>query len=232
MKIAICDDEKLFLNKLYEYLCQEQDCTVECFTDPGVLLKHYEDGERFDVIFLDIKMRTLNGISLARKIRNFDAHVIIVFLTAYLEYAPAGYKVSAFRYLLKPISSKDIALVMKDIRHELRLSHKLMLKTPQCEMVLRSDDIIYLKADDKEITLYYSNDSLELHKSLNELAAQLPSELFFRIHRKYIVNLSHVREFDEKQLTLDCGTTLPISRRNFREFRNALNLYIEGGLLR
>lgn len=232
MKIAICDDEKIFLNKLYEYLWQEQDCTVECFTDPAILLRQYEEGERFDVIFLDIKMKRLNGISLARRIRSFDTHVIIVFLTAYLEYAPAGYKVSAFRYLLKPISSKDITLVMKDIRRELKYSHKLMLKTPQCEMVLHSEDIVYLKADDKEITLYYSNDSLELHKSLNEFAALLPSELFFRIHRKYIVNLGHVREFDEKQLTLDCGITLPISRRNYREFRKALNLYIEGGLHR
>ncbi len=232
MKIAICDDEKIFVNKLCEYLWQESDCTVECFTNPAALLKQYEEGERFDVVFLDIKMRTLNGISLARRIRNYDAHIIIVFLTAYLEYAPDGYKVNAFRYLLKPVSAKEISLVMKDIRQHLKQSHKLVLKTPQNEIILHCEDIIYLQANDKEITLYYLNKSLEIHKSLNEFATQLPSEFFFRIHRKYIVNLSHVREFDEKQLTLDCGCTLPISRRNYREFRNALNQYIEGGLHR
>lgn len=231
MKIAICDDEKIFTKRIYNYLWQQPDCCVECFLSPSALLEKYETGERYDVLFLDVLMKPINGISLAKKIRNYDTHVIIIFLTAYIEYAPTGYEVNAFRYLLKPISQNDIFQVMKDIRTELKNSPKILLKIPQCELVLRAESIYYLETNDKETIVYCDKDNLAIRKSLNELENLLPTSLFSRIHRKYIVNLSHVGEFDEKQVTLDCGQTLPLSRRKSRKFREALETYIEGGLL-
>lgn len=230
MKIAICDDEKIFVKKIHDYLWQQSDCSVDCFLSPSALLDRYEAGERYDVLFLDVLMKPLNGISLAQKIRNYDSDVIIIFLTAYIEYAPAGYEVNAFRYLLKPVSAKDIFQIMKDIRHELGNMSKIIFNTAQCELILHTKDILYLEANDKETTVHCEHDSFEIRKGLNELATQLPAFYFFRIHRKYIANLAHVREFDEKQLTLDCGQTLPISRRNSRNFRDAIETYIEGGL--
>lgn len=230
MKIAICDDEKVFVNKIYNYLCLQPDCCVERFLTPSALLRKYETGERYDVLFLDILMKPMDGISLSRAIRYHDPHAIIVFLTAYLEYAPAGYEVNAFRYLLKPITKRDLLQVMKDIRHELESSHKVLFRTPQSELILHTGDILYLEANDKETTISSDKGTFVLHKGLNELSAQLSSSLFFRIHRKYIVNLSRVREFTGTHLTLDSGYTLPVSRRNSRAFRNTLKTYIEGGL--
>lgn len=230
MKIAICDDEKNFVKKIYEYLRQQPDCTVECFLSPSVLLKKYEAGEQYDVLFLDVLMKPINGMSLAKRIRNYDSRAIIVFLTAYVEYAPAGYEVNAFRYLLKPISVNDLLLVMKDIRYQLTNSFKVLLKTPQCELIVHTDDILYLEANNKDSTVFYETDSVTLRKGLNELSSLFPPTLFFRIHRKYVVNLSRVRELDEDHVTLDCGKTLPVSRRKSREFRDALQTYIEGGL--
>lgn len=229
MKIAICDNEEIFVKKLYEYLWQQPDCSVQCFTSPSTLLQSYEGGERYDVLFLDILMKPFSGLSLSRKIRSYDSRVIIVFLTAYLEYAPAGYEVNAFRYLLKPVSQNDISQLMTEIRREFAVSRKLLLKTPQCELILNTEDILYFETNDKETTIYYEKDTFEVRRGLNELAAQLPPSLFFRIHRKYIVNLAHVREFDEKQLTLDSGHTLSVSRRKSQAFRKALEAYIEGG---
>ena len=230
MKIAICDDEKNFVKKIYEYLRQQPDCTVECFLSPSVLLKKYEAGEQYDVLFLDVLMKPINGMSLAKRIRNYDSRAIIVFLTAYVEYAPAGYEVNAFRYLLKPISVNDLLLVMKDIRYQLTNSFKVLLKTPQCELIVHTDDILYLEANNKDSTVFYETDSVTLRKGLNEVSSLFPPTLFFRIHRKYVVNLSRVRELDEDHVTLDCGKTLPVSRRKSREFRDALQTYIEGGL--
>jgi len=230
MKIAICDDEKNFVKKIYEYLRQQPDCTVECFLSPSALLKKYEAGEQYDVLFLDVLMKPINGMSLAKKIRNYDSRAIIVFLTAYVEYAPAGYEVNAFRYLLKPISLNDLLQVMKDIRYQLTNSFKVLLKTPQCELIVHTDDILYLEANNKDSTVFYETDSVTLRKGLNELSSLFPPTLFFRIHRKYVVNLSRVRELDEEHVTLDCGKTLPVSRRKSREFRDALQTYIEGGL--
>lgn len=229
MKIAICDDEQILVKKLYDYV-KQHDCNIECFLSPLELLDKYRNGGSFDAIFLDIKMEPMDGIALAREIRNYDKHAVLVFLTAYPEYAPSGYEVRAFRYLLKPIDKAAISKVMREIRQELLEHRKILIRTAECEFLLQEEDIHYIEANNKDCTIYYEMDTIILRKGLNDLEELFSAEHFFRIHRKYLVNLTHIREFDETHLTLDCGKTLPISRRKSQNFRTALEAYIEGGL--
>lgn len=231
MKIAICDDEEVFTRKIYQLLWQEHDCIVECFLSPEELLKKYAAGERYDVLFLDILMSPISGMELARKIREWDKYAILIFITAYLEYAPEGYEVNAFRYLLKPVAENDLHLIMADIRKKLEDSAQtLLFKTPECNLLLHIPEILYLEAANKETLLHCRDDVITLRKSLNELEQLLPETFFFRIHRKFLVNLSHVREYDALRLTLDSRQTLPVSRRKSREFGHALKTYIEGDI--
>ena len=231
MRIAICDDEELFVNKIYHYLWQEHDCTVECFRSPVELLNKYTAGERYDVLFLDILMSPISGMDLAKKIREWDKYAVLVFITSCLEYAPEGYEVNAFRYLLKPVAENDLRNIMAQIRKILEdSSQTLLLKTPECNLLLHIPEILYLETANKETILHCRDDVITLRKSLNELEAQLPGAFFFRIHRKYLINLSHVREYDTQRLTLDNRQTLPISRRKSREFSLALKNYIEGDI--
>ena len=72
MKIAVCDDEKIFIDKIYKYLWEQHDCSVECFESPLELLEKYRAGGRYDVLFLDIIMEPVNGIELSRKIRHLS----------------------------------------------------------------------------------------------------------------------------------------------------------------
>ncbi|MCM1216912.1 MAG: LytTR family DNA-binding domain-containing protein [Lachnospiraceae bacterium] len=227
MKIAICDDEPIFLKRMYGYLWQQPDCVVECFLSPDTLLHNYKSGERYDVVFLDIVMPPVNGIDLAKAIREYDEYVILVFFTAYLEYAPAGYEVNAFRYLLKPVTEDDMLRTIKDIRVKLE-NASLLVRTPECDLLLHIQDLQHLEADNKNTILFYKGDMITLRKGLNELETLLPASFFFRIHRKYIINLAYVREFDEAHVTLDSGRTFPVSRRNIKEFRHAIKAYIEG----
>ena len=230
MKIAICDDEKIFVEKLKEYVWQEMDCTVDCFLSPLKLLEKYEAGSFYDVIFLDIKMKPMNGIELAQRLRSYDKHTAIIFLTAYAEYAPAGYEVRAFRYLLKPITKETVSQVMHELRRDLSEYQKILIKTPECTLLLHLNDIFYIEANNKDCIIHCLKETIMLRKGLVELEAQLSTNCFFRIHRKYLINLAHVREFDELHLTLENGHTLPISRRKNNSFRKAFDNYIEGGL--
>lgn len=159
MKIAICDDETVFVNQINEYLWQQSDCTTQSFLSPTELLNQYAAGQRFDVVFLDILMEPMNGIEVAERIREYDKDVMLIFLTAYLEYAPAGYNVNAFRYLLKPITTEDLAHVMEEIHHEFRQTHRILIKTPECELLLNVMDIYYAETSDKETTIFYNDDA-------------------------------------------------------------------------
>lgn len=231
MKIAVCDDEELFIRKIYQFLWQQPDCVVECFRSSAKLLERYTAGERYDVLFLDILMSPISGMELARKIREFDHYAILIFMTAYVEYAPEGYEVDAFRYLLKPVKEEDISLVMREVRKKLGDSaHTLLLKTSECNLLLRISEVLYLEVANKETILHCRDDTITLRKSLNELEELLPTAFFFRIHRKFLVNLSHVREYDTLRLTLDSRQTLPVSRRKSREFNLAIRTYIEGDI--
>ena len=120
--------------------------------------------------------------------------------------------------------------VMEAVRKELEGESTLWIRTAECELLLHTREIQYLEADDKDAILYYMEDKIRLRRGLKELETQLSPFFFFRVHRKYLVNLAHVREFDEERLTLDCGRSIPISRRKSREFRHALGAYIDGGL--
>lgn len=230
MKIAICDDEQIFVTKLHKYLWSQTDCSVDCFLSPLELLSKYEAGIFYDVVFLDILMEPMNGITLAHKLREYDKNTAIIFLTAYGQYAPEGYEVRAFRYLLKPITRESVLKVMQELRSEWQEYKKILIKTTECEFLLSLQDIYYVEANNKDCIIYYNSDRLSIRRGLTDLETLFPKASFYRIHRKYLVNLAHVREFDETRLTLDSNQTLPISRRRSFPFRNALERYIEGGL--
>ena len=104
MKIAICDDNQAFSKHLYgklvNYLAQiDKQCQCEIFTTPASLIA--ADLTATHVIFLDVDMPGMNGIDVARKLRITYPDIFIVFVTGWIKYAPAGYCVNAFRYLLK-----------------------------------------------------------------------------------------------------------------------------------
>ena len=122
MKIAICDDEPVFLKRIYDYLWQP-DCCVDCFSSPLSLLESYASGTRYDVLFLDVLMSPINGIELAKKDQGIRPFCHFGVFTVCLDYAPSGYEVSAFRYLLKPVTKEALFRVMKDIYAKFEDSH-------------------------------------------------------------------------------------------------------------
>ena len=228
MRIAICDDEACFVETIYQYLWDEQHCTIDTYLNPEQLLAQYESGVFYDIIFCDILMEPINGIELARKIRTFDENVILVYLSSNLDYAPLGYEVRAFRYLLKPIQKESLHSVMNDIYQEQKIQNKLLFETPYGSILIPENSIQYIEVSDKEVEIFYDNDSLCIKKGLNELESTLTSPYFFRIHRKYMVHLNHVTEYDNTKVTMDCSKTLPISRRKSKEFRETMNCFIKG----
>lgn len=231
MKIAICDDEACFVETIYQYLWDEQNCTIDTFLSSEEIWAQYQNGTRYDVIFCDIIMESINGIELARKIRTLDKDVILVYLTSNLDYAPLGYEVRAFRYLLKPIQRETLNSVMNDIRNELKKEKKLLFETPIGSILIFENTIKYIEVSDKEIQIFYNNDSFYIRKGLNEVEDILTAQFFFRIHRKYLIHLDHVLEYDNSKVTLDCGRTLPISRRRSKLFRNTMDAFIKGEYL-
>lgn len=204
MRIAICDDEEIFNRQTVELintmLNKPTDCKIITCLSGEELLNKYE-AERFDIIFLDIEMGGINGMNAARKIRKIDENVIIVFLTSYQEFAPDGYEVNAYRYLIKNQPEYIYKKQFKSIFEEYSQKHKCFMITERNNKVcIRLKDICFFEVVNKRITVHTITNSYEYTGKLSDVEEQLQNDDFFiRTHKSYIVNIAQVdtiRSFD------------------------------------
>lgn len=240
LHIAICDDETEQLEELRSYLeplREKENLSIETYISATELMDSLEqrklEGLNLPkIIFIDIVMQEMNGIDLAKRIRNIAPDSYLIFITAYAEYAIQGYEAKAFRYMLKPVTKGQIETVIKEIQGEINKNRKLMLKSANGEFVVNLEDIIYLCAEDKYTVLYTNDRHFVDRTSLNRYEELLGPYGFCRIHRKYIINTIYHKCITKRNVILIDGRELPISYRREKEYRKMLFREIEGEILK
>lgn len=228
--IAICDDEPEQLEQMRCICCnvmQLPDDMVALYRS-GVAMdealrsgKLFCDGARL-VAFLDIEMDGLDGVQLGRNIHELMPESVVVFITAHPEYAIRGYEARAFRYLLKPLTQTSVEKVMDEIRREFSENKSIKLKLSGFEKPICLEDIVYISAEDKYAIIYTADGHITARDSLGELERELEEHGFFRIHRKYLVNMRYHRELCRGKLILSDGNVLPVSRRRENMYRDKI----------
>ena len=232
MRIAVCDDEEIFLNMI----CQEIDefyrsldiCCIP-FSDGSELVSTYEKGQCFDAIFLDIEMKQLDGMKTAEKIRSFSQDVPIVFLTSHTEMAMDGYEVGAFRFLKKPTDRQKLRQTLKDIQGIYRKKKPIVLKEKGNEYFLSPDDIISAESEDNMVNFVTAQKEYRVRIKMTEVMKLFSDydSCFCRIHRCSIIHLGHVVSCTEKEVRLDNGNILPISKSYSSDFKKKLFEYVK-----
>lgn len=233
MKIAVCDDEKQFIDEicsLLETWAIKHDIRLSLFRfTNGDDLIYAHRSKCMDLIFLDVIMPLLNGMETARELRCGDTAVPIIFLTSAREFAIESYEVRAFHYLLKPVDVKKLFSILDDFLKKFCLpEHTFTAKTAEgfCKITLA--DIDYLEAQNKHVLVYLSNGRIikisEQFSKCEEICSA--DSGFYRCHRSYIVNLNHVEQFSKTSLTTICHATIPISRSSYAAFKEAYFLHM------
>ena len=209
-KIAICDDEPLHIDKIRSILLDEE---TDNYTKPANLLNAITAGKRYDVLFLDIMMPEIDGISLARELRELDEDMLIVFITSKIEFIQTGYEVKAFRYLLKDQIDTGLPKIWKDIEKELldRADTYFTYEFERKTYRYPCRDILYLESNLRRIILHTNRDTAALYGKLDDLAIKYP--MFVRIHKSFLVNRRHIRSISAGMVVLSNGDVLPISRK-------------------
>lgn len=209
-KIAICDDEPLHIDKIRSILLDEE---TDNYTKPVNLLNAITAGKRYDVLFLDIMMPEIDGISLARELRELDEDMLIVFITSKIEFMQTGYEVKAFRYLLKDQIDTGLPKIWKDIEKELlnRADTYFTYEFERKTYRYPCRDILYLESNLRRIILHTNRDTATLYGKLDDLAIKYP--MFVRIHKSFLVNRRHLRSISAGMVVLSNGDVLSISRK-------------------
>lgn len=212
-RIAVCDDEDICINRIRNILL---DCEIRKYTDSRTLLKAVEEGEEFDALFLDIAMPELDGMSLAREIRELDQDVIIIFITGRIEFMQAGYEVRAFRYLLKEQLDEGLPAVWADIEKELadKQDQYFVFDFDRQTYRYACKDIMYFESNLRRVVLHARSGTAVLYGNLDGIEAAHP--VFVRIHKSYLVNPRHIRAVSGCAVATVSGEILPVSRR-YRE---------------
>ncbi len=220
LKIAICDDEVIFIDMYKKVIKKIQDehqynldiHTYRCGEDLIDDMIIHE--KQFDLIFLDIVMGTLNGIETAREIRKMSQMVPIVFLTSSKEYALDSYEIRAFNYIMKNSSQLEAQMLEAIVAC---CQKKVTYITIQNKFIIEKidvNDIVYIESNRRKIIVKTKSDMYETYEKLDTIFAKLSPFGFVRTHRSYIVNLAYIQKITPKEIMTIFGDSVIVSRSN------------------
>jgi len=233
IKLAICDDEQSeteYITSLVQSWATKSTLTVELYTfdSSESFLFAYDADKSFDILLLDIQMKQMDGVELAKKLRASGAQMQIVFITGFPDFIAEGYDVSALHYLMKPVSEEKLMEVL-DRAVQLLGAKKtsLLLKTENGQVRAFCDDITYVEAFAHNVVVYTTSEVIEVKESISTLETAFAKD-FCRVHRSYIVGLRHIRQISKAVVILDDGTKIPLSRRRYDTLNQAFISYHKG----
>lgn len=230
IKIAIVEDSKGCAQELKGYIRQYEQENDETFQ-----ITVFEDGEDivtnykavYDIILMDIEMQFMDGMTAAKKIREMDGEVAIIFITNMPQYAIHGYAVNALDYVLKPISyfafSQRLARVISCIRKKTR--NYLVIRVKGGSKRIATDDIYYVESQGHVLTVYSKSGMDVTSGTMKEMEEKLEQFHFCRCNNGYLVNLEHVDSIQNNSVIIG-ESSLPISRPRKKIFQQTLAAYI------
>ncbi len=228
LRIAVCDDEKSmgeYLKQLIERrLSCKKDCQVEIFSSGKELL---EAGKDFDIFFLDIDLKDMSGIDMAKKLRQ-ESEAVIVFVTALKEYVFDAFDVQAFQYLLKPIDEEKFFRVLDLAIEEcrpVRQAEPLVIRVKGIHRNIPRGEILYAENDARKVVLHLKEEQVSYYAKMSELE-EILGEQFFRCHRGYLVNLGAVKGYDTGNIQLKNGETILMAKQKYSAFVNSYMEYL------
>lgn len=228
-RLAICDDERADVVYLQSFLEKWAENTrtalkIECYPSAEAFLFQYEEDRAFDLLLLDIEMGEMSGVELARKIRQENRAVQIIFITGYMEYIAEGYDVEALHYLLKPVTAEKLYAVLDRAAERLKAKEKALCLVLLGTVVrIPFHEIRYLEVQRNYVTVF-GEEAYTVKKTLSELEEEL-DESFCRTGRSYIVNLRFVKKITRTQVILRDGKELPLSRNFYEKINRAMIQY-------
>jgi two-component system, LytTR family, response regulator len=241
-QVLVVDDEPLAREAVVSLVRRDSEIAIVAECGDGLRARQMIDETKPDILFLDMEMPGLNGVQLAEQLQ--DGGPVVVFITAFSQYAVEAFELAATDYVLKPFSDErffealgrakrrvrerrlgELAHQMAGVAAELQQSEpssgsprhlqRLSIRQGERTVVLRTEEIVWIEAQDYCITVHSTRGNHLVRASLASLEGRLAPDMFVRTHRMAIVNLQHVRETQDRdglRLVLSEGSQVGVSR--------------------
>ena len=225
-KIAICDDcdvDRQYISNMVTLWGERSGYIVHIdrFSSAENFLFHYAEESDYDILLLDIEMGTMDGVTMAKKLRKENDTVQIVFITGYSDYILEGYEVAALHYLMKPVKEEKLCAVLDRATQKLAKNEKVLNFEVGGEMVrVPIYQIRYADVFGNYVTIHASSD-VTVKMTLSDLEKQLDKR-FYRAGRSCIVNLILISRVTKAAIKLSDGTTIPLPRGAYDGINRAI----------
>lgn len=219
INVAICDDDIAitgYIESMLRNIAKKNAIPIETevFGEGEHLVKEVENGNYFDIIFLDIEMGCDNGITVARKIRETDKNVLINYVTSHESYMRESFSVRPFRFLVKPVEEEQMIDCFKAAFEEISNADSYFRYSYQrlnCKIPIR--DILYFESRKRKVYIVTEKETFEFYGKLNEIEECLRASkgIFFRIHQSFLINYKYIKGLTYDFAIMDNGKRLSIS---------------------
>lgn len=234
LKIAICDDEKSICNQLEEILGELEKgflekLEIDVFYSGEELCIYLNKNKYYDIVFLDIELKTMNGVKVGQVIREdmLNETTQIIYISGKESYAMELFKVRPLDFIIKPFDYEKIKriykIALKIIRKD-KYAFKYKISSTTYNISVK--DILYFESKNREIIIHEINDKEMFYGKLKDIYEELKSFKFIWIHKSYLVNYYHIIRLEYHQVTMSNNIILPISQSNRTKIRE-LQLELE-----
>lgn len=233
MKCIAIDDEPLALKQMKAYIDKTPFLDLVDVFDNAFEAMELLAKSDVDLIYVDINMPDLSGMDFVKSLENAP---MIIFTTAYAEYALEGFKVNAVDYLLKPIAYTDFLKASQKAKELFELKNQgkgieskikdnyLFVKSEYKLLRINLDDITYIEGMREYIRIHFENQKPVMTLlSMKMIDQELPKEKFMRVHRSYIVNLGKVNTVERQRIVFDSKTYIPVSDQYKDDFQRFID---------
>ena len=227
MKICICDGNLSVHSKIKKLIAKfkndENHFEITDFSYGKEIIKSYETGKGFDIVFMEIEMQDINGIEAAERIKELSPKSIIIFVSGYTDFILDAFRVEALHFIIKPIKETEFNEVFdRAIRKFLAVSSTVILKWESERYCIPVDEISFVEGYQRHLTVHTAGRDYEAVGKLSEIFNTLCHHGFVRIHQGFIVNMHYIKSFGLTDIELIDGTRVMMSVRRRQE---ALKIY-------
>lgn len=237
IRIAICDDEKVFRDKIRDsvsrYMTDRKMLFQICdFSSGEEFLADMSNISQFSVLFLDIDMQGMNGITLAKEIRKVNREAHIAFVTAYIDYSLEGYRVEAIRYILKdnrtlePSIEECLDTIFEKMQKD---NSEIFVSFQEGKKRIKVNHIMYVESSMHKLTIYMEEaekKTYTLYDKLDNFESQLSNNNFLRVHQSFLVNMQYIDRIKNRELFLKDGTEIMIPKARYRDVLNRFVVFM------
>lgn len=231
MKIAICDDDRVFVREVeINIKCLLQDKRIsadfDLFYKSDII---YDCNNFYDIAFLDIEMQPYTGIEIAEKLKSINPYIIIFIITSYDKYLDEAMDLNVFRYIKKPLDTRRLKNGLYKALESIDTNTiSFFLKQGSTSKSIHSNDIQYIETIGRHTKVVTVKGEFISENKMDFWKEKLVPSFFYQVHKSFIINMKHITDYKRDLVILSDKYNIPISYRKRSEFKSYFLSYFGG----